>query len=620
MAETDPKPHDPAIDSDPNSSDQPADLLVPPSRQARRNGWSAVGGGGGGGGDTGPASHVPASLRHIDWAESFPFVHLFKGFRIAVHPPKLLLALVAVLLIYAGGRALDGMWGFLPESWHGLAGEATLYDRYHTGLTTASAPGVGENRPGDSADFADVRKALRARRDDQYDQFRQAAALTLGERVEEIDTGDVVRHLQQERDERLKAANDALTAARESRLVGEADEARAARLEAAEAEYERETRAAYAEASRDAAQLDELDGRGLFEEFYQYETDQITAATAGVLSLDFTGPTGLFPSLYRFVWVGPRWAFSQHAVYFTLLFAWSLVILSVFGGALARIAAVQVARDEALSVRSSLRFSAGKFVSFLSAPLIPALVIGLIVLAIALVVLVLWLIGLIPYMGWVTEIGIALLLPLGLIGGFLMALSFIGLIGGISLMYPTIATEGTDSFDAISRSFSYLFARPWRLAFYALVALAYGAMTFLFVRLLVWLVLALTHGAASLLLFREAAGVNLLEAIWPAPASPATLSYDVPYLNLTLGQTIAAAIISIWVYGLISLLVAYVVSLYLSLSTIVYFLMRREVDATELDEVYLDPADEEYDAYADVPEDPNADPLDSPTKGAPATA
>ena len=36
--------------------------------------------------------------------------------------------------------------------------------------------------------------------------------------------------------------------------------------------------------------------------------------------------------------------------------------------------------------------------------------------------------------------------------------------------------------------------------------------------------------------------------------------------------------------------------------------MRREVDATEFEEVYLDPADEEYAAFADVPDDPDAEP------------
>ena len=37
-----------------------------------------------------------------------------------------------------------------------------------------------------------------------------------------------------------------------------------------------------------------------------------------------------------------------------------------------------------------------------------------------------------------------------------------GTVGGFGLMYPTVAVEGSDSFDAISRSFSYVFARPWR--------------------------------------------------------------------------------------------------------------------------------------------------------------
>ena len=41
-----------------------------------------------------------------------------------------------------------------------------------------------------------------------------------------------------------------------------------------------------------------------------------------------------------------------------------------------------------------------------------------------------------------------------------MTLILLGLTGGFNLMYPTIAVEGSDSFDAISRSFSYVYARP----------------------------------------------------------------------------------------------------------------------------------------------------------------
>ena len=49
-------------------------------------------------------------IRTIHWREVFPFTHLFRAFRIAVHPSKLLLALAALLLVYLGGRALDAAW------------------------------------------------------------------------------------------------------------------------------------------------------------------------------------------------------------------------------------------------------------------------------------------------------------------------------------------------------------------------------------------------------------------------------------------------------------------------------------------------------------------------------
>src|SRR5688500_17799499 len=45
------------------------------------------------------ANYDPVSLRHIDWPVAFPFPTLFRGFRLAVHPRKLVLGLVAVFLL-----------------------------------------------------------------------------------------------------------------------------------------------------------------------------------------------------------------------------------------------------------------------------------------------------------------------------------------------------------------------------------------------------------------------------------------------------------------------------------------------------------------------------------------
>src|SRR3989440_5840949 len=50
----------------------------------------------------------------------------------------------------------------------------------------------------------------------------------------------------------------------------------------------------------------------------------------------------------------------------------------------------------------------------------------------------------------------------------------------------------------------------------------------------------------------------------------------------------------VWVYLAIGLLGAFAISFYFSANTIIYFLMRHEVDATELDDVYLEQSDDEF--------------------------
>ncbi len=64
-----------------------------------------------------------------------------------------------------------------------------------------------------------------------------------------------------------------------------------------------------------------------------------------------------------------------------------------------------------------------------------------------------------------------------------MAVVLIGLLGW-PLMNPTISAEGSDSFDALSRSYSYVFQAPWHYLWYTTVALAYGAVLVFFVGLM----------------------------------------------------------------------------------------------------------------------------------------
>src|SRR2546421_213857 len=189
----------------------------------------------------------------------------------------------------------------------------------------------------------------------------------------------------------------------------------------------------------------------------------------------------------EFLLIGPAWLFSQHPFFAILFTTWFLIIWSVFGGAIARIAAVHVARDEKISVRQALRFSTGKALSFIYAPVIPLAI--LIVIG-ALLALGGWILLHVPGIG---PIIIGVLFFLALAAGFVMTLVLVGTVAGFNLMYPTVAVEGSDSFDAISRSFSYVYARPWRMLFYTAIAVGYGALTYLFIRFFLSLMLILTH-------------------------------------------------------------------------------------------------------------------------------
>src|SRR5208337_932360 len=72
------------------------------------------------------------------------------------------------------------------------------------------------------------------------------------------------------------------------------------------------------------------------------------------------------------------------------------------------------------------------------------------------------------------------------------------------------------------------------------------------------------------------------------------LPHHVNFFSLTAGDSLGSFLVSVWVYLVIALLGAYVVSFYFSANTIIYYLMRREVDATELDDVYLEQPDDEF--------------------------
>lgn len=307
------------------------------------------------------------------------------------------------------------------------------------------------------------------------------------------------------------------------------------------------------------------------------------------------------------------WLFDMHPWFGIIFGLASLAIWSLFGGAVCRMNALHATRDEAIGIGEALKFSRSKFLCFFSAPLLPLIVvIGLGIF--------LFLGGLIGWIGWAGEIitGGLFFIAAGL--GLVISLVIIGGIAGVSLTFPTIAVEGSDSFDAQSRAYSYVFGRPWRAAFYALVSLVYGAICLLFVKLVVRISLWAVHffagasmnwGNASM---AEASSdaPGKMDALWHAPSllggTPFWGAFDGPELAGAswFGQLFFKA----WIYIILGIVAAYVISFFFSASTLIYLLLRRQVDATDLDEVYVEEADPE--ATPDDPTVSNGTAADAP--------
>src|SRR5699024_1690744 len=112
----------------------------------------------------------------------------------------------------------------------------------------------------------------------------------------------------------------------------------------------------------------------------------------------------------------------------------------------------------------------------------------------------------------------AALFGLMLIGGFIITVLLIATATRINLFYPALAVEGSDAFDVISRVFNYALGRPWRYLFYTAVMIVYGAITYLFVGLVIFLILTITRSFVGWWDINSLqAGVTRFDAILPAP-------------------------------------------------------------------------------------------------------
>ncbi len=250
-----------------------------------------------------------------------------------------------------------------------------------------------------------------------------------------------------------------------------------------------------------------------------------------------------------------------------------LIIWSVFAGVVTRLAALEFARGEKAGMKDSFSFVMKKFWSYFWSPLTPIL--GVLFFIACNVVG-----GLIGKIEFVGEIAVAVGFPLAILSGFLIV--FLGVVGiiGFFLMFPAISSEGSDAFDAISRSYSYVLSRPLHFLSLLVTIIICGTI----------LSFIASYGACLVMqtsYFTVGLGMgDKLNEIRAFIAGLSGAGDAITSLN-PISMRIAALFFMLYIV-LIKIIVGSIIIAFAgSASTIAYLILRKDVDGTELDDVYI---------------------------------
>jgi hypothetical protein len=257
--------------------------------------------------------------------------------------------------------------------------------------------------------------------------------------------------------------------------------------------------------------------------------------------------------------VDPRsgWGSMMHGL---LGLLWLVVVWGICGGVIARMALVQIAKQQKLASAEAFRFGVRYAAPLSLSPLCPLMGI----LFCALLVAPFGALYRVPVIGPSLG-GILLFIPLLL--GLVMMMLALGLVAGWPLLHVAVAAGADDALDALSRTFSYLSQRL-------------GALCMLLAPIAI-------QGIAGLLLVELlAAGVIQLTAWSLGLTAPAEFIDRVFLEGRPAGATAAWTLHAFWLAVVRLLARGWVYSFTWSAASLLYLWLRNDVDSmpwTEID-------------------------------------
>lgn len=280
----------------------------------------------------------------------------------------------------------------------------------------------------------------------------------------------------------------------------------------------------------------------------------VSEASAGLLAVDAARVAEAFvplATLPRTMWQEFSWG--------VLVAIPMAIVLLIGAGAIARVAACEIAHGLRLSWVDALGFGLRKWRSLFLAIAGPALISGILFLGIGVFG---WLFFSLSWTPWLGAILFPMVLVAGLVGTILVTLTIVGM----PLMIPAIACEGGDAIEGVQRAYAYVPSRPLRYALYLLILIGAG-----------WIAVTLATALAIGLNRFNAAAITWMSSDTPGVISSAAAT----------GTGFTHGALKFWVNLPLVLATAYAMSVVFTGLTMVYLLLRRVVDGQHLSDIWM---------------------------------
>ena len=353
-----------------------------------------------------------------------------------------------------------------------------------------------------------------------------------------------------------------------------------------------------------------------------------------VLGLRVSGPRLVFHQIVRpFQTLFKAKTTAREFLYYLFGSAWTLAVWSFFGLGIARVCVLRLARNEQAGLDDAFDFSIDKFVTCFSALAMP-------LVAVFGMCIPMFVVGL--FLGFdLGTVIVGLLWFVVLAISAIMGILLLGLMFSWPLIVSSVATEGQNAFDAMTRAYAYTFQRPIHYLFYMMVAVLFGG--------LVWLIAgSLANGIIDMGYWSTSWGANRTSPnrievikgtlpsrvrsvapqenmisqlaptvepglqeqppVEPLQVEPLQVDPEIdpgvqgsipvsPSLQLEPEEAVPVVsdamlqrgrkLISFWEGMLKTVATAFIYGLFWCMASAIYLLLRRDVDETEMDEVYL---------------------------------